>query len=153
MSQRIQSWLELGLDLEKIYVFSYTYSISYYIYTLQGINISHLGKRKIIFKMPFLGDMLVSWRVISLDWYTCIYIYIPTGFSHSMPSTSNLCLEPWTFSAPQILVEPRAIFSGLQRCQELEVRVYIYIGVQYILGGSSQDLFQWFISIVIVFVP
>ena len=33
------------------------------LYTLQGINISHLGKRKIIFKMPFLGDMLVSWRV------------------------------------------------------------------------------------------
>ena len=32
--------------------------------TLQGINISHLGKRKIIFKMPFLGDMLISWRVI-----------------------------------------------------------------------------------------
>ena len=24
-------------------------------YTLQGINISHLGKRKIIFKMQFLG--------------------------------------------------------------------------------------------------
>ena len=34
-----------------------------YLYTLQGINISHLGKRKIIFKMPFLGDMLVPWRV------------------------------------------------------------------------------------------
>ena len=32
-------------------------------FTLQGINISHLGKRKIIFKVPFLGDMLVSWRV------------------------------------------------------------------------------------------
>ena len=42
--------------------------------TLQGINISHLGKRKIIFKMPFLGDiifkmpflgdMLVPWRVL-----------------------------------------------------------------------------------------
>ena len=31
--------------------------------TLQGINISHLGKRKITFKMPFLGDMLVPWRV------------------------------------------------------------------------------------------
>ena len=31
--------------------------------TLQGINISHLGKRKIIFKMPFLVDMLVSCRV------------------------------------------------------------------------------------------
>ena len=35
------------------------------LYTLQGINISHLGKRKIIFKMPFLGDMLVPWRVTS----------------------------------------------------------------------------------------
>ena len=33
--------------------------------TLQEINISHLGKRKIIFKMPFLGDMLVPWRVYS----------------------------------------------------------------------------------------
>ena len=31
--------------------------------TLQGINISHLGKRKIIFKMPFWGDMLIPWRV------------------------------------------------------------------------------------------
>ena len=31
--------------------------------TLQGINISHLGERKIIFKMAFLGDMLVSWSV------------------------------------------------------------------------------------------
>ena len=30
---------------------------------LQGINISHRGKRNIIFKMPFLGDMLVPWRV------------------------------------------------------------------------------------------
>jgi len=34
--------------------------------TLQEINISHLGKRKIIFKMPFLGDMLVPWRVCFL---------------------------------------------------------------------------------------
>ena len=33
------------------------------IYTLQGINISHLGKRKIIFKMPFLRDILIPWRV------------------------------------------------------------------------------------------
>jgi len=32
--------------------------------TLQGINISHLGKRRIIFKMPFLGDMLIPWRVL-----------------------------------------------------------------------------------------
>ena len=31
--------------------------------TLQGINISHLGKRKIIFKSEFWWDMLVPWRV------------------------------------------------------------------------------------------
>ena len=34
--------------------------------TLQGTNISHLGKRKIIFKIPFLGDMLVPWRVFTM---------------------------------------------------------------------------------------
>ena len=38
-------------------------------HTLQGINISHLGERKIIFKMSFLGDMLVSWRVFSKCWF------------------------------------------------------------------------------------
>jgi len=31
--------------------------------TLQGTNVSHLGKSKIIFKMPFFGDILVPWRV------------------------------------------------------------------------------------------
>ena len=41
---------------------SYRYMI--YNNTLQGVNIiSHLGKRKIIFKIPFWGDMLVPWRV------------------------------------------------------------------------------------------
>ena len=37
-------------------------------FTLQGINISHLEKRKLIFKMPFLGDMLVPWRVCVFVW-------------------------------------------------------------------------------------
>ena len=32
-------------------------------FTLQGTNISHLGKRKIIFKSALVGDMLVSGRV------------------------------------------------------------------------------------------
>ena len=31
--------------------------------TLQGINISHLGKRKIMFKSEFWWDMLGIWRV------------------------------------------------------------------------------------------
>ena len=43
--------------------------------TLQGINISHLGKRKIIFKMPFWGDMLVPWRVIDSKRYL-LYKYL-----------------------------------------------------------------------------
>ena len=34
--------------------------------TLQGTNISHLGKRKIIFKIPFWGDMLVPWKTTFL---------------------------------------------------------------------------------------
>ena len=37
--------------------------------TLQGTNISHLGKRKIIFKMPCLGDMLVPRRVHHTKWF------------------------------------------------------------------------------------
>ena len=41
--------------------------------TLQGINISHFGKRKIIFKMPFLGDMLVSWRVSQEQWIQLVH--------------------------------------------------------------------------------
>ena len=36
-------------------------------FTLQGTNISHLGKRKIIFKMDFSGDMLVFLEVLTLD--------------------------------------------------------------------------------------
>ena len=35
--------------------------------TLLGTNISHLGKRKIISKMPFFGDMLVPWRVFLIE--------------------------------------------------------------------------------------
>ena len=45
--------------------------------TLQGTNISHLGKRKIIFKMPFLGDMLVPTRVslvIFFSWLNAIIV-------------------------------------------------------------------------------
>ena len=43
--------------------------------TLQGINISHLGKRKTIFKMPFLGDMLIPWRVFYLGSLRCIFFF------------------------------------------------------------------------------
>ena len=42
-------------------------------YTLQGINISHLGERKIIFKSALVGDMLVPWRVYI---YTYVHTYL-----------------------------------------------------------------------------
>ena len=49
----------------KVYTWYISVQVLYewYIYTLQGTNISHLGKRKIIFKMPFFGDMFVPKRV------------------------------------------------------------------------------------------
>ena len=66
-----------------------------YIYTLQGINISHLGKRKIIFKMPFWGDMLVPWRVYitgrSLGGYY-VYIYICISLKTNMTTESHYFL-------------------------------------------------------------
>ena len=54
-----------GCHLERR-VTTYTHIHKLYIYTLQGINISHLGKRKIIFKMDFSRDMLVPRRVYVL---------------------------------------------------------------------------------------
>ena len=36
--------------------------------TLQGINISHLGKRKIIFKMPFFGGYVSSLEGMHFFW-------------------------------------------------------------------------------------
>ena len=52
------------------------------LHTLQGINISHLGKRKIIFKMPFLGDMLVPWRVKWTQVFFLMCIVSPTLLFH-----------------------------------------------------------------------
>ena len=60
--------------------------------TLQGINISHLGIWKIIFKMPFLGDILVSWRVCLVDLVglgaSCLFSCLEhsgTMYIHSYP--------------------------------------------------------------------
>ena len=57
------TWLITFLLLQtKLGIKSYTVSWrKTSLYTLQGINISHLGKRKIIFKIEFLWDMLVPW--------------------------------------------------------------------------------------------
>ena len=85
-------------------------------FTLQGINISHLGKRKIIVKMPFLGDMLVPWRV---------------GFLSSQIAN---CETAWSFDTADVLfcffrrnsscphevgrlqdAQPQVFFSGVNK--------------------------------------
>ena len=53
--------------------------------TLQGTNISHLRKRKIIFKMPFFGDMLVPWRVCSPK----LWLHLP-----QVEEDDKKCLKP-----------------------------------------------------------
>ena len=55
--------------------------------TLQGINISHLGKTKIIFKMPFLGDMLVPWRVHFIDLDLAYQKNTPKVMPEKVPET------------------------------------------------------------------
>ena len=59
----LRTWFEKGP-----HTVPFTFS---YIYTLQGTNISHLGKRTIIFKSALGWDMLAPRRV-----YKYIYIYI-----------------------------------------------------------------------------
>ena len=73
-----------------------------FLHTLQGINISHLGKRKIISKMQFFGDMLVPWRVSHGDRFHDSHqllvflplISLPQSMEHS-PSLSLRSLECW----------------------------------------------------------
>ena len=62
-------------------------------HTLQGINISHLGKRKIIFKMPFWGDMLVPWRV-AMSKFTALFNRLATVY-HRLSTRSFLINTLW----------------------------------------------------------
>jgi len=56
--------------------------------TFQGTNISHLGKRKIIFKMPFCGDRLVPWRVVGA--------FSPPIWRKNMLVTYDLLFPKWS---------------------------------------------------------
>ena len=72
--------------------------------TLQGINISHLGKRKII--LPFFGDMLVPWRVYLLYIYIyIIYLFSSLRWQQEFFSMQNqICRLPerrWSLRGPK----------------------------------------------------
>ena len=65
-------WVSAGRDIVNStaqwiehWKFTPFYTITW-INTLQETNISHLRKRKIIFKSALLGDVLVSWRVYAM---------------------------------------------------------------------------------------
>ena len=63
-------------------------------------DISHLGKRKIIFKMPFLGDMLVPWRVADLLIQTIKQTIQTIPSLISSPVFPVSCTTPkWAFCA------------------------------------------------------
>ena len=62
--------------------------------TLQGTNISHLGKRKIIFKMPFLGGYVSSLEGIvhcepNLQFWLPVF-NIAAQQKHPSPTPKNL---------------------------------------------------------------
>ena len=64
--------------------------------TLQGINISYLGKRKIIFKSAFLWDMLVP-RTVNLPQLVCL------GFAQKDANSNGPgCYSPCVSSSPPI---------------------------------------------------
>ena len=75
-------------------------------YTLQGINISHLGKRKIIFKMPFLGDMLVSWRVMRYNIMGLSLIMILRTSTDSKKNVRNMFDNPTTPHQKESIKQP-----------------------------------------------
>ena len=87
------------------------------IYTLQGINISHLGKRKIIFKMPFLGDMLVPSRVYI---HTILYTYIKTH--HMFVVSRVVLLQKWIFQASWLFGE---YMTSRDVCKTFAMRLYM----------------------------
>ena len=65
--------------------------------TLQGINISYLGKRKIIFKSAFLWDMLVPRRVYIIHYIIHCYFRQDTYQSESWRYVSGLMQVPGSF--------------------------------------------------------
>ena len=86
-------------------------------FTLQGINISHLAKRKIMFKMPCLGDMLVSWRVYHLEsrWrnLTCLGLSWPRKLNRHLSGVA-----PSTFTT---------VHKNMHRGKIKEVSQYILV--------------------------
>ena len=89
--------------------------------TLQEINISHLGKGKIIFKMPFLGDIFCSLEGMPFE---------SSLLCHSLRK-SSFGQSPLAMSAMQGECPFRIMGAQESRSQGVEIYgitfIYIYI--------------------------
>ena len=101
--------------------------------TLRETNISHLGKRKIIFKMPCLGDMLVPWRVSVETLLPFLAIFI----------TSQCFGIPELFQSGQFRALPTLIVSLGFCCLPLVSVVQIQRSFRLDHFLSNVDMFNW----------
>ena len=90
----MKSILVTSCRLEKCNLCNYQFIYLYYIYTLQGTNISHLGKRKHIFKSAFKMGYVSSQEGIR---YVCAYIYIYSIWQYESMEITGF---PFCFTLP-----------------------------------------------------
>ena len=102
------------------------------IFTLQGINISHLGKRKLIFKTALERGMLVRRRVG--DWMVKLFYHLQYALQE-FPGPQALCLSPWSGTSPPQRQELRlpgftrvsmaigSVYRSFYRCTPIGGRV------------------------------
>ena len=102
------------------------------IYTLQGTKISHLGKRKILFKMPFLGGYVSSLEVYHSHSYCSMLVKPPcpapqatspglgagfpmTIFNHWIPATKEVSKMTFLFKGVRSLGFPAHLTGCLTK--------------------------------------
>ena len=131
--------LPAGVELDFL---PFKSGVTFKVTTLQGINKPHLGKRKIIFKMPFLGDMLIPWRVSILYlWYHKIWVLrLMEEILHQM----RLVVYPFIYKvlAPSHVVS-RIFFICLFHQQYLQCSLKSYKLVSQFLNYAHAQPVPW----------
>ena len=133
--------------------------------TLQGINVSHLGKRKIIFKRALVGDMLVSRRVYSMLIFRGEWFLFPffSSLRSSSWTTSGSMLVSWSlanhygvtpgskgdlcssFTSDQDRTVETSTGTIIQSVVYLHIYIYIYlVSVQNTTTSAEVTLKWWF---------
>ena len=111
-------------------------------YALQGINISHLGKRKIIFKMSFLGYVLVSWRVISSSSFVSCQFAVLSQLTKS-PVENELSWE--IKKVPSLIFQSKHLWSvTLLYKKSPTVSMYFLLHLSIRMVPCSIFMLLWF---------